>query len=51
MDKDTFGCDLVGRVVLDVMAYLVADASSIVGVPPPERHLLYLDDANQKVPQ
>jgi hypothetical protein len=49
MDKDSFGSDTIGRVALDLNEYLVTDASSITGVPPPRRHHLFLDDVNQKV--
>jgi hypothetical protein len=49
MDKDSFGSDLVGRVIFNVKDFLVTDASCITGIPPPQRHNLYLDDVNQKV--
>ncbi len=50
MDKDSFGSDMVGRVVLNVNDFLVTDASCISGIPPPQRYSLHLDDVNQKVP-
>jgi hypothetical protein len=49
MDKDSFGSDLVGRVVLNVKECLVTDLSHICEVPPPQRYRLYVDDVNQKV--
>ena len=49
MDKDSFGSDMIGRVALNLNEYLVADASSVDGVPAPQRHHLFVDDVNQKV--
>ena len=49
MDKDAFSSDLIGRIALNLNQFLVTAASSITGVPPPQRHHLFLDDVNQKV--
>jgi hypothetical protein len=49
MDKDSFGSDLVGRAAVNVNEYLLTDASSINGVPPPQCHRLFVDDVNEKV--